>query len=73
MDDYVMLIDVSGIDPLAPSNIARNSAGAEKAAESRDKKKIKHYADLEEKFEARVVPFVFDLLGGLSASAIGSD
>ena len=70
LDDYVMLVDVSGIDTLAPSHIARNSSGANKAASDRDKRKLKTYADLEEKLDVRIVPFIDDLLGGLHPSAV---
>jgi hypothetical protein len=61
---------VSGIDTLAPSHIARNISGAGKAAADRDKRKLRTYADLEEKLEVRIVPFIDDLLGGLQPAAV---
>ena len=51
-------------------HIARNSSGANKAASDRDKRKLKTYADLEEKLDVRIVPFIYDLLGGLHPSAV---
>ena len=69
-DDHVMLIAVSGIDTLAPSYLKRNASDADNAAADRARKKIKNYGDLEEKFDVEIVPFIYDLLGGLHPSAV---
>ena len=70
MDDYIMLVDVTGIDNLAPSHIARNSSGADKAASDRSQKKLSKYGDFEQAMDVRIVPFIYDLLGGLQPSAV---
>jgi hypothetical protein len=68
--DTVHVIDVSGIDPLAPSHIKRNKAGPNKAAGDREKKKVEYYGDLVDAFDVEIEPFVYDLLGGLQESAV---
>jgi hypothetical protein len=72
LGDHTLIVDVSGIDTLAPSHLARNKYGADKlnAANDRDKRKLKTYVDLENKFNVRVVPFLYDLLGGIHPSAV---
>ena len=70
LDDHVLLIDVSGIDTLAPTYLKRNASGADNAAGDRQRKKFQTYGDLEEKLDVEVAPFLYDLLGGLHPSAV---
>ena len=70
LDDHVLLVDVTGIDMLAPSHLARNSSGPDKSASDREAAKLKTYKDLEAKFDAKIVPFIYDLLGGIHPTAV---
>jgi len=70
IDDTVHLVDVSGVDPLAPSHLKRNKSGPNNAASDREKKKVATYGDLVEAFDVEVEPFIYDLLGGLQQSAV---
>jgi hypothetical protein len=71
MDDQILLIDVTGIDILAPSYLVRNASGGDNAAGDRDKVKKKKYHVLENSFEdVQVASFMYDLLGGLHPSAV---
>jgi hypothetical protein len=71
MDDQILLIDVTGIDVLAPTYLLRNASGSDNAAIDRDKAKKKKYNSLEESFQdVQVVSFMYDLLGGLHPSAV---
>ena len=65
-----MLVDVTGIDVLAPSYLKRNASDADNVAGARQRKKFSTYGDLEEKLDVEIAPFLYDLLGGLHPSAV---
>ena len=63
-------IDVSGIDPCAPSHVAQSARHTLSSAHEREVQKNAQHALLSQRHDVSVVPFVFETHGGLGPRAI---